>query len=58
MEQALKQNCKNITLDVRESNSVAIRLYDQYGFREIGRRKKYYRFPVEDAIIMERKIQG
>jgi ribosomal-protein-alanine N-acetyltransferase len=57
-DQALKQNCKNITLDVRESNSAAIRLYDQYGFLEIGRRKKYYRFPVEDAIIMERKTQG
>lgn len=56
IEQALRQNCKNITLDVRESNSVAIRLYVQHGFQQIGRRKKYYRFPVEDAIIMERKI--
>jgi ribosomal-protein-alanine N-acetyltransferase len=58
IEQAVKKNCKSITLDVRETNSVAIRLYDQYGFREIGRRKKYYRFPVENAIIMEKKIQG
>lgn len=58
MEQALKLNCKNVTLEVRESNSAAIGLYDQYGFREIRRRKKYYRFPVEDAIIMERKVQG
>jgi ribosomal-protein-alanine N-acetyltransferase len=45
-----------VTLDVRVSNSVALMLYRKFGFEQIGRRKNYYRFPVEDAIIMEKKL--
>lgn len=56
MEQGLKQKCKSVTLDVRVSNSVALTLYRKFGFEQIGRRKNYYRFPVEDAIIMEKKL--
>lgn len=55
-EQAREQNCKNVTLDVRVSNSVALTLYRKFGFEQIGRRKNYYRYPVEDAIIMEKKL--
>lgn len=54
--QGLKQKCKSVTLDVRISNSVALTLYRKFGFEQIGRRKNYYRFPVEDAIIMEKKL--
>ena len=56
MEQGLKQKCKSVTLDVRVSNSIAFTLYRKFGFEQIGRRKNYYRFPVEDAIIMEKKL--
>ncbi|MDH4223672.1 MAG: ribosomal protein S18-alanine N-acetyltransferase [candidate division Zixibacteria bacterium] len=56
VEQSLKQNFKYITLDVRESNSVALGLYRKYGFEEIVRRKNYYCNPVEDAIVMEKKL--
>lgn len=56
MEQGLKQKCKSVTLDVRVTNSVALTLYRKLGFERIGRRKNYYRFPVEDAIIMEKKL--
>lgn len=42
-----------ITLEVRESNIAAVKLYEKYGFREIGRRRGYYRKPLEDALIME-----
>lgn len=42
-----------ITLEVRESNIAALKLYEKYGFREIGRRRGYYKKPVEDALIME-----
>ncbi len=56
LEQGLKQKCKSVTLDVRVSNSVALTLYRRFGFEQIGRRKNYYRFPVEDAIIMEKKL--
>ncbi len=56
IEQGLKRACKSVTLDVRISNSVALTLYRKFGFEQIGRRKNYYRFPVEDAIIMEKKL--
>ena len=42
-----------ITLEVRESNIAAVKLYEKFGFREIGRRRGYYKKPVEDALIME-----
>jgi len=41
-----------LTLEVRESNLGAIALYDKLGFREVGRRKNYYRNPREDALIL------
>lgn len=43
-------------LEVRESNRAARALYGSRGFTEIGRRKKYYRRPVEDALVMRRII--
>ncbi|GLC27548.1 ribosomal protein S18-alanine N-acetyltransferase [Roseisolibacter agri] len=39
-------------LEVRESNAVARRLYASRGFIELGRRKRYYREPVEDALVL------
>ena len=41
-----------LTLEVRASNAPAIALYAGEGYREAGRRKNYYRHPMEDAIIM------
>jgi ribosomal-protein-alanine N-acetyltransferase len=40
-----------ILLEVRESNLPARGLYEKHGFREVGRRRVYYRDPVEDAIL-------
>jgi len=40
-----------ILLEVRESNLPARRLYEKQGFGEVGRRRAYYRDPVEDAIL-------
>jgi len=40
-----------ILLEVRESNVPARRLYEKQGFREVGRRRAYYRDPAEDAIL-------
>ncbi|KPL04551.1 MAG: hypothetical protein AMJ90_00460 [candidate division Zixibacteria bacterium SM23_73_2] len=51
---ARDKSCLKITLDVRESNQGAIDLYNKFGFKIVGRRKKYYRFPVEDSLIMEK----
>lgn len=41
-----------ITLEVRESNTAAIKLYEKFGFKITGRRGGYYTKPREDAIIM------
>jgi len=39
-------------LEVRESNHIAKRIYEKFGFREIHRRRHYYRDNREDAIVM------
>ncbi len=42
------------TLEVRESNAGAIALYERFGFRAAGRRRRYYQDNGEDAVIMWR----
>ncbi len=45
-----------ITLEVRESNAVAIGLYRSCGFYDVGRLKQYYKHPCEDALILKKDI--
>ncbi len=40
---AEKQNCKTITLEVDENNLPAIKLYKDFEFKEVGKRKNYYK---------------
>ena len=42
-----------ITLEVRESNSAAIKLYESFGFYQVGRLKNYYDSPKEDGLILK-----
>ena len=42
------------TLEVRESNRGAIELYERFGFRAAGRRRRYYQDNGEDAVVMWR----
>ena len=42
------------TLEVRRSNTVAIRLYEREGFRAAGTRRRYYQDNGEDALVMWR----
>ena len=51
IEAGLQMGCKRIFLDVRESNKEALRLYRNFGFKEIGLRKRYYK-DGENAIVM------
>ncbi len=46
-----KEKAEFVSLEVRESNQTAIRLYEKLGFAEQGRRKRFYRDPEEDALI-------
>ncbi len=41
-----------MTLEVRPSNAVALGLYESLGFKDCGKRPKYYSDNGEDAIIM------
>ena len=43
-------------LEVRESNEAAIGLYRSRGFFEIGKRRRYYKNPTEDAVLMMRSL--
>ena len=42
------------TLEVRKSNGGAIRLYEGFGFRSAGVRRRYYADNGEDALVMWR----
>jgi [ribosomal protein S18]-alanine N-acetyltransferase len=45
------------TLEVRPSNSSAIALYERFGFRSAGTRRRYYQDTGEDALIMWRTAE-
>jgi ribosomal-protein-alanine N-acetyltransferase len=40
------------TLEVRTSNTAAIEMYERFGFRPAGHRRRYYHDNGEDALIM------
>lgn len=41
-----------ISLEVRPTNTSAVRIYERLGFCTVGRRKNFYTDPTEDALIM------
>lgn len=47
-----------VLLEVRKSNAGAIRFYEGFGFKVTGERKNYYSNPVEDAFVMELKLDN
>lgn len=52
LEEAIRQNAKRATLEVRASNTVAQNLYRKYGFHSIAIRRGYYTDNREDALVM------
>jgi ribosomal-protein-alanine N-acetyltransferase len=54
-EKAIALGLAEMSLEVRESNVAAIRLYLRHGFDVAGKRKHFYRHPTEDALVMIRK---
>lgn len=50
----IKNNVDNITLEVRKTNVVAIKLYEKFGFKKVAIRKKYY--GIVDGILMEKEM--
>jgi ribosomal-protein-alanine N-acetyltransferase len=53
---ALEKGAELMSLEVRASNSAAIALYEQLGFKQVGIRARYYD-SVEDAILMDKIIK-
>ena len=54
---ARRRSTSELYLEVRESNVAARQLYATNRFVEVGRRKGYYRSPVEDALILRRTLK-
>ena len=52
IDECYNEKIKYITLEVRVSNQKAINLYEKFGFKSLGLRKKYYQDNNEDALIM------
>ena len=52
MRAAAARGAERMTLEVRPSNTPALRLYEGLGFAAVGIRKKYYQDNDEDAILM------
>ncbi len=49
---------QSVYLEVRASNDPALSFYRHIGFTASGRRLAYYSNPVEDAILMTKKLTG
>jgi [ribosomal protein S18]-alanine N-acetyltransferase len=47
-----QRGARQAVLEVRAGNEAAQQLYHRCGFEVIGRRRRYYRSPVEDALLM------
>lgn len=55
IKKAEESGCASVNLEVRAGNTAALGLYNKLGFREVGRRRKYYDGK-EDAILMDLDI--
>ena len=54
--EARESRIVRLFLEVRESNAAARTLYASAGFAPIARRARYYRKPVEDAIVLRLEL--
>ena len=55
IEELLPPEVNIFNLEVRESNVHAIEMYEKFGYTVLGRRKNFYRCPVEDALLMTKR---
>ena len=46
-----------LSLEVRPSNLEALALYRGLGFREVGRRRRFYDNPVEDGLLLTKDLE-
>jgi ribosomal-protein-alanine N-acetyltransferase len=58
MEWCREQGAGVVELEVRAGSVGAIGLYEGLGFVATGRRRGYYKEPVEDALLMQMELRG
>lgn len=56
LEELRKSAARTIYLEVRVSNEPARRLYEKWGFQQVGVRPGYYHNPSEDAILYKKNL--
>jgi [ribosomal protein S18]-alanine N-acetyltransferase len=56
IEAARAEGVRQVFLEVRESNAAARAFYAGLLFAESGRRRAYYRDPIEDALVLSRTL--
>jgi len=56
LREAGRRGAEQVYLEVRDGNADARRLYEKAGFETVGTRPSYYSEPVEDAILMRRRL--
>ena len=55
--QSTHRGAQMATLEVREGNTVAQQMYQEFGFTMVGRRLRYYHDNNEDAIMMTKAME-
>lgn len=58
VRESRRRKARRIFLEVRTSNTAARRLYGKLGFRVVAVRHQYYWDPAEDALVMQRELEG
>jgi len=56
LDEARRRGLRLVGLEVRPSNAGALRLYESFGFRVVGRRRGYYYDTGEDALVMQAEL--
>ena len=56
MRRMAQAGVRRVWLEVRASNVAAQAFYRRLGFREAGRRPRYYQDPTEDALVLEAPV--
>ncbi len=56
IEEARERGMRTMFLEVRVSNLGAQKMYEKFGFQNLGLRKKVYDLPMEDGYVMQRDL--